>query len=90
VFVSPERVRDLRMKVKNETIIVQIIRAFALDHYITSAQLVGLLSMVDSSSCRVEIVTAFWARITDRAKNFSDVMRFLKTEEANLLGKRIG
>uniref|UniRef100_A0A061QN79 Uncharacterized protein n=1 Tax=Tetraselmis sp. GSL018 TaxID=582737 RepID=A0A061QN79_9CHLO len=46
--------------------------------------------MVDSSWHRIEIVTAFWARITDRSRNFSDVMRYLRVNEANVLGKRLG
>lgn len=90
VYLTPERVRDFGLRAKNEQLAVQILRAFAVDHYITAAQLIGLLAMVETSSLRIEIVTAFWARITDRAKNFSDVMRYVSVPENKILGKRLG
>ena len=90
IQMSPESLRDLGIKVKNEQVATQIFRAFSVDHYITAAQLIGLLSMVTSPTVRIDTVTAFWARITDRARNFSDVMRHLEVEESTVLGKRIG
>ena len=90
IQMSPEALRDLNLKVRNEQVATQIFRAFSVDHFITAAQLIGLLSMVTSPTVRIETVTAFWARITDRAKNFSDVMRYMNVEESTVLGKRIG
>jgi hypothetical protein len=51
--------------------------------YVQGAQLLELLKLLPEAATdqRVELCSRFWARLTDRAKTWSDVMRALTPEQ---------
>jgi len=56
---------------------IEVMRFFAMNHYITSSQLVQLIDLLPPTADRerVDLVVTFWARVVDRAFNWTDVLR---------------
>jgi hypothetical protein len=56
---------------------IEVMRFFAMNHYVTSSQLVQLIDLLPPTADRerVDLVVTFWARVVDRAFNWTDVLR---------------
>ena len=56
---------------------IEVMRFFAMTRYITSSQLVQLIDLLPPTADRerVDLVVTFWARVVDRAFNWTDVLR---------------
>ncbi|GIL76620.1 hypothetical protein Vretifemale_6114, partial [Volvox reticuliferus] len=80
------------MYVRDMVHYVEAIRILSVRHYLTCWQLIQLLQLLPPSATdeRVETVTAFWARITDRDGHWVDVMRTLTNEQQVRAGQRLG
>ncbi|KAL6747322.1 hypothetical protein V8C86DRAFT_1341349 [Haematococcus lacustris] len=68
------------------------LRHLAISHYLTCEQLMELLELLppDALSERVELVTSWWARLTDRRLHFIDVLRCMHKEQQVRLTQRLG
>ncbi|GLI66639.1 hypothetical protein VaNZ11_010475 [Volvox africanus] len=80
------------MYVRDMAHYVEAIRILSVRHYLTCWQLMQLLQLLPPSATdeRVETVTAFWARVTDRDGHWVDVMRTLTNEQQVRAGQRLG
>ncbi|GFR44938.1 hypothetical protein Agub_g6026, partial [Astrephomene gubernaculifera] len=83
--VPPMHVRDMEHY-------VEAIRIVSVRHYLTCWQLMQLLTLLPPTATdeRVETVTAFWARVTDRDAHWVDVMRSLTNDQQVRTGQRLG
>ena len=56
---------------------IEVMRFVAMNHYVTSSQLVQLIDLLPPTADRerVDLVVTFWARVVDRAFNWTDVLR---------------
>eukprot|EP00878_Enallax_costatus_P003299 GHUV01003504.1.p2 GENE.GHUV01003504.1~~GHUV01003504.1.p2 ORF type:complete len:495 (+),score=107.38 GHUV01003504.1:198-1682(+) len=78
--------------VKDMERLVETMHMFAIHHYLTCGQLIELVKLLPESASeeRVELCSCFWARLTDRSKGWSAVMRALGEDEQVALAQRLG
>ncbi|GBF91729.1 hypothetical protein Rsub_04033 [Raphidocelis subcapitata] len=83
------------VRVRDTAGLVAAVRFFSIQRYLTSGQLVQLLSLLPASDpasgpLKVELASAFWARCPDRRAGWSDVLRALPAEQQVALCQRLG
>eukprot|EP00775_Hariotina_reticulata_P004522 gene4522-4774_t len=78
--------------VKDLTNFVEAMHLLAIHHYLMGTQLMELIKLLPETANneRVELCSSFWARLTDRATTWSDVMRSLTAEQQVAVAHRLG